>query len=102
MNNDLISRKAALRIAVALSEFDEGGWETKVGAVKVDNLNALPAVDAVEVVRCRECVHRGSSVECPMCFEETYYDEDDGSDWYTVDRTTDEGFCHCGETDLEE
>lgn len=58
-------------------------------------VETAPAVDAVEIVRCKECVHRGNSIACPMCFEETYYDEDDGGDWYTVDHTTDDGFCHC-------
>lgn len=54
------------------------------------------AVDAVEVVRCRDCKHRGYDF-CPMCHDEYTYDEDDGSDYFTVDNTTDDGFCHMGE-----
>jgi hypothetical protein len=31
-----------------------------------------------------------------MCHDEYYYDEDDGADFWTVDNTEDDGFCHCG------
>ena len=55
----------------------------------------------VEVVRCKDCKHRGSETYCPMCFEEWYeIDEGDGyydSDFTTHDRTIDEGFCDRGE-----
>lgn len=56
-----------------------------------------PTIDAVEVVRCRDCKHRGIAGECPMCYTEDYYDEDDGYDYWDVDKTVDDGFCHCGE-----
>ena len=49
-----------------------------------------------ELVRCRECKHRGFD-SCPMCHDEYTYDEDDGGDYYTMDNTTDDGFCHKGE-----
>lgn len=51
-----------------------------------------PAVDAVPVVRCFECANRGDKCKCPMCF-----DESDGIDFYQVDNTDDDGFCHYGE-----
>ena len=54
-------------------------------------------VDAVEVVRCRDCKHRGFAGECPMCYTEDFYNEDYGYDYWDVDKTVDEGFCHCGE-----
>lgn len=54
-----------------------------------------------EVVRCKDCKHRGSETYCPMRFEEWYeIDEGDGyydSDITTHDRTIDEGFCDRGE-----
>lgn len=55
-----------------------------------------PTSDAVPVVRCKECWKRGNERECPMCHEESYYDEDDGTDYWTVDNTDDDGFCHNG------
>jgi hypothetical protein len=58
-------------------------------------IEQAPVVDAVEVVRCRECIHRGYDA-CPMCHDEYYYDEDDGADFWTVDNTEDDGFCHMG------
>ena len=61
----------------------------------IDMVKNLPVVDAVPVVRCRECKHRGYDV-CPMCHDEYTYDEDYGGDYHTVDNTTDDGFCHNG------
>jgi hypothetical protein len=54
----------------------------------------------VEVVRCKDCQHRGDDVHCPMCFEEEIEWDDDGYtevDWILHDRTTDDGFCDRGE-----
>lgn len=48
-------------------------------------------LDAVPVVRCRECWKRGNERECPMCHEEF-----DGCDYCTIDYTSDDGFCHMG------
>lgn len=58
-------------------------------------IEQAPTIDAVPVVRCRECKHRGYDF-CPMCHDEYTYDEDDGGDYFTVDNTTDDGFCHMG------
>ena len=58
------------------------------------------AVDAVEVVRCKYCKHRGDDVHCPMCFEEAIEWDDDGYtevDYVIHDHTTDDGFCDRGE-----
>lgn len=51
-----------------------------------------PTIDAVPVVRCKECWKRGNERECPMCHEEF-----DGCDYCTIDYTSDDGFCHMGE-----
>lgn len=63
-------------------------------------VNSAPTIDAVEVVRCKECKHR-YGYECPM-----YYVEWFTIDWYdrdfrVIDDTQDEGFCHCGERSEE-
>ena len=58
-----------------------------------------PKVDAVEVVRCKDCKHRGD-YNCPMYWEELVEIEDDGYrdiDWYEHDNTEDDGFCDRGE-----
>lgn len=63
------------------------------------DIEKTPTIDAVPVVRCRECVLRGSDY-CPMCHDEYTYDEDDGGDYYTVDNTDDDGFCHKGKREV--
>lgn len=60
-------------------------------------VNDMPVVDAVPVVRCKDCIHRGWELECPMCF-----DEWDENDIHTVDHTTDDGYCHCGEKEKDD
>lgn len=54
-------------------------------------IHELPTIDAVPVVRCKECWKRGNERECPMCHEEF-----DGCDYCTIDYTSDDGFCHMG------
>lgn len=51
-------------------------------------LKKQPTVDAVEVVRCKDCIRRYDTDECPMCFlsEGQYYEF-----------TRDDGFCDRGE-----
>ncbi len=62
------------------------------GSVLWNILDDMPTIDAVPVVRCFECANRGDKRKCPMCF-----DESDGIDFYQVDNTDDDGFCHYGE-----
>ena len=61
-----------------------------------------PAIDAVPVVRCKDCKHRGDPNECFMCF--TAVEPVEGGQMYRVhDLTTQDGFCNRGEKrDLEE
>ena len=70
-------------------------------SIPPDYIDDAPTIDAVEVVRCKDCKHRGIVSECPMCYTEDSYDEDYGYDYWDVDKTVDEGFCHCGEADAE-
>ena len=53
-----------------------------------DWLNFAPTIDAVPVVRCKYCIRRYDTDECPMCFliEGKYYEY-----------TNENGFCDCGE-----
>ena len=55
--------------------------------VKFD-IEEMPTIDAVPVVRCKDCIRRYDTDECPMCFliEGKYYDY-----------TNENGFCDRGE-----
>ncbi len=62
-------------------------------------IDKSPTIDAVEVVRCKECKHRYGD-ECPMRYVEwVTYDDDGYIEWDDVvhDHTMDDGFCNCGE-----
>ena len=54
----------------------------------LDSIDSKPTVDAVEVVRCNDCIRRYDTDECPMCFliEGKYYEYTNGN-----------GFCDRGE-----
>lgn len=63
-------------------------------------IERAPAVDAVEVVRCKDRGHRKDPFICPMCYETYGVWNDDGyTEWETNvhDYTDDDGFCHIGE-----
>ena len=51
-------------------------------------LKKQPTIDAVPVVRCKDCIRRYDTDECPMCLliEGKYYEYTNGN-----------GFCDCGE-----
>lgn len=55
MKNDLIRREDAIRAGREIPDliFDHYFGNGDVEAL----MNAIPSVDAVEVVRCRECIH---------------------------------------------
>ena len=54
----------------------------------LDYIDSEPAADVVEVVRCKDCIRRYDTDECPMCFliEGKYYEY-----------TNENGFCDRGE-----
>ena len=54
----------------------------------LDSIDSQPTVDAVEVVRGKDCIRRYDTDECPMCFliEGKYYEYTNGN-----------GFCDRGE-----
>ena len=53
-----------------------------------NKIDGAPTVDAVPVVRCKYCIRRYDTDECPMCFliEGKYYDY-----------TNENGYCDRGE-----
>ena len=60
-------------------------------------LDDSPTIDAVPVVRCRECKHRYTE-NCPMYFHDSYWHE--GYEEYVdddTDHTEDDYFCPKGE-----
>lgn len=102
MNKDLISRKALFRAWDAIPRDEDPN-------IIIDEMikatQDAPAVAAVEVVRCKDCVYRGNASKCPMCFSEYFdsFETDYGMDCVVTDNTTDDGFCHKGaRMDLEE
>ena len=54
----------------------------------LDSIDSQPTVDAVEVVRCKDCIRRYDIDECPMCFliEGNYFEY-----------TNENGYCDRGE-----
>ena len=60
--DDLISRKELLKsFDIAwMVEYDETGCGVSKRAIPVATIEAAPAIDAVPVVRCRECRHWGT------------------------------------------
>ena len=55
--------------------------------VKFD-IEEMPTIDAVTIVRCKDCIRRYDTDECPMCFliEGNY-----------CEHTNENGFCDRGE-----
>ena len=53
-----------------------------------NQIDQAPTVDAVPVVRCKDCIRRYDTDECPMCFliEGKYYEYTNGN-----------GYCDRGE-----
>ena len=51
-------------------------------------LETAQTIDAVEVVKCKDCIKRYDTDECPMCFV---------SDGKYYEFTEDDGFCDHGE-----
>lgn len=83
MENDLIRRSELLaKKCMVRGNLDTGSsCPSKVTAIPVDVIERAPAVDAVEVVRCRDCEHWDSLDFCYLHFI----------------GTEQEDFCSCGE-----
>ena len=68
-----------------------------VGLILAETVDKAPTIDAVPVVRCRECKHRYTE-NCPMYFHDFYWLEGYGEYVdYDTDHTEDDYFCPKGE-----
>ena len=76
MPNDLISRSALLPAIESYFEPINPDYPMTLTIEQIrEVLNLLPAVDAVEVVRCKDCKHNGTW-QCHMEYDE-YHPEAD-------------------------
>ena len=68
-------------------------WTATITGIQhsIKRLDNAPTIDAVQVVRCRECVFRGQHDLCPMNVRVYMLDEA-----AYLDCTEDDGFCHKG------
>ena len=91
MENDLISRAALIGVPNVrkVCEYDETGCSITYKAVPVEVIENAPTIDAVEVVRCKDCKHRGDPIACRMLVY-------DGKTQQLSDWTRDNGFCDFG------
>ena len=104
MSGDMISRKALvnslLQVRQVYKDCNSKYCATMRGGLRkaLREVEKAPAVDAVEIVRCKDCVYRGNASKCPMCFSEYFdsFETDYGMDCVVTDNTTDDGFCHKG------
>ena len=85
MEKRLIDANALLN---CFREFGLGFESSFGGRFAIQSIKDATTIDAVEVVRCKDCVHRHSKLYCPMCD-------------ILADMSEDEGFCHCGEKEVE-
>lgn len=73
-------------------EYDETGCGMRKKAIPTKTIEAAPTIDAVSVVRCKDCKHRSTPYSCPMRKLVMPFQ---GAGSYE-DCTEDEGFCHMG------
>lgn len=103
MASDLISRDDALELLNdrwydrhgTTNPFDMAVCDVMVSLI--DEVERVKAVDAIEVVRCKDCKWRGNVDKCPMTYYEYIWDDRSGGlDEDKVNKTDDDGFCHRG------
>ena len=77
-----------MRLIDANTLIKEAYAEGAYGYVDAKQIADAPTINAVPVVRCKDCIRRYDTDECPMCFlsEGQYYEF-----------TRDDGFCDRGE-----
>ena len=86
--NDLVSRQAAYD---TLTEYYHHTTETQHKSLK-EALNRVPKIDAVPVVRCKDCKHRPTGTNrddlefpddrCPCKCEDYWYNWKPADEWY--------------------
>lgn len=95
MYGDLIIRAKAIAMHTAECSGDCDCCKYITQDLECGILRNVPAVDAVEVVRCKDCANRAIAAKCPMCHL-VWFDSLGGMDCTTIDKTTDDGFCQKG------
>ena len=85
------------RLIDANALIKEANADGAYGYVDAKQIADAPTVDAVPVIRCRECKHRYTE-NCPMYFHDSYW-HDGYFDYidYDTDNTEDDYFCLKGE-----
>lgn len=82
--DDYISRQVALNL---LTKWADGYNYIEVETQSaINEFEQLPSVDAVEVVRCKDCKHRyidGENVRYNVC--DLNHNKVQGDDWYCAD-----------------
>lgn len=80
----MINEKRLIDANDVYSLSDKNGYVS----LHVTDIDSIPRVDAVKVIRCKDCIRRYDTDECPMCFlsEGQYYEF-----------TRNDGFCDRGE-----
>ena len=73
---EYIEREAVLQKKTRMTEYDEGGWGANVSVVRIEDINAIPAADVVEVVHGRwewykspVCLSGDLYYRCSICGE---------------------------------
>ena len=71
--DDLISREAAIEAALDGADYWDGGYSPERERCIREYMAKVPAVDAVQVVRCKDCRHWhediGATTKWLMCHE---------------------------------
>lgn len=78
---DMISRQAAI-VAVKYALLAWSNMPQWRDDKITEALVKQPSVDAVEIVRCKDCKHRYHSVECPCQSYDHFYSWMPADDWY--------------------
>lgn len=65
-----------------------------IAATIDQTISLAPTADVVEVVRCKDCLHKINYKGRAMC---TIYGEEAFGTWYGLNATRDEHFCSYGE-----
>ena len=97
MANDAISRSALLKQMDKYIEmvYLHDQMHHAMCAV-AEYIKESPAIDAVPVVRCKDCWKRGG-YQCPMFYEELESYDEGAYEWIAHDSTEKNGFCDRGE-----
>ncbi len=98
---DALMEELGARYALLVTEYGYRDHYASGFGEAVDKAEAAPTIDAVPVVRCSECKHRGKPIEndygvdvefswdskCPFNCEDPWYSQ----------RMADDFYCACGE-----